>query len=151
MQLKQLQRGSVLIYALVLMSLLLSSALSLSTLSLYGAQTSRRLIDSIPAYYASESCMEQLLNRYVGQAGAAHIYIQGDPTIPTGANPRDPVTNQPPVVLDFTSWGGFGISGRCPPRVSTTTAAHGTTASVTITTYGEFGKSIEGLSATVTR
>jgi len=148
-KLTQHKRGSVLIYALILTALLLSSALSLSTLSTYGAQTTRRLVDSIPAYYAAESCLEQLLNRYLVVAEPAHLYLSTDTNIPDTSTPRLQVGNT-------SSFGvtALGVKATCatsatssPPNAPSTE----NTNSVTLTSYGFFGRSIEGLSATITR
>jgi len=164
-------RGSVLIYALVLMALLLSSALSLATLASYGTQTTRRLIDSVPAYYAAESCLEQILNQYVGVASSTRLYINGDITDPAPTSGNDPNTNKPPVVLfpeqltpfeiaatctvsakqqtSIISCGPGVTNPKCPTPAPTSPTTITVTDSLTFISYGKFGKSTEGLSVTI--
>ena len=129
-------------YALILMALLLGAGLALATLSRAGSQTARRLAESIPAYYAAESCLEQALRQYVKVVSI------------------DERTGEPASSIDVRRFSGSALAfdfdgdgnndANCQWQASTVPATGETTA-ITITTRGSFRSATEGLSVSICR
>ncbi len=122
------QQGSVLVYSMILLSMLLSSGLALSILATTGAQTTRELVNSIPAFYAAESCLEQSLRQYV--------VLGLTPDLSTAGFSNQTLT--------------FGNGATCE-RSFQYDPATGTTTSMTVSTRGVYKQSGQGLSVTITR
>lgn len=121
-------KGSVLVYAMILLSMLLSSGLALSLLATSGAQTTKELIYSIPAFYAAESCLEQTLRQYV--------VLGLTPDLSTAGFSNQSLTLENGATCD---------------REIQYVPATGQTTEMTVTTHAKYRQSSQGLSVTITR
>lgn len=129
------RQGSVLVYSMILLSMLLSSGLALSILATTGAQTTRELVNSIPAFYAAESCLEQSLRQYV--------VLGLTPDLSTAGFSNETLT----FSNDATCERSFQYEQSPPTTPPTPT----TTKSMTVSTRGVYKQSGQGLSVTITR
>ncbi|GEM_PF-6457338 len=121
-------RGSVLVYAMILLSMVLSSGLALSILATSSAESTKELIYSIPAFYAAESCLEQTLRQYV--------VLGLTPDLSTAGFSNQSLTFENKATCD---------------RTIQYVPSTGTTTEMTVTTHSKYKQSGQGLSVTITR
>ncbi|MBI5135530.1 hypothetical protein HZA86_04855 [Candidatus Uhrbacteria bacterium] len=119
-------------YAVILLSLLMSSSLALSILATNANKTTRFLTDSIPAFYAAESCLEQSLRQYVVLGGSTDLSA-------AGFSDQD--------IANFQN----GATCKRQFQYTPDRTNPAKTASMTISARGSYKQASEGLSVTVTR
>ena len=132
------RRGSILVYAVILLALLLSSSLALSILATSGNRTTQALTHSVPAFYAAESCLEQTLRQYVVNGAGDELAVGN--------------FNTTPITFDNGATCDRELTRtECTSTNTTTNATTKYTPDVTINARGYYKQSQEGLSVTVNR